>query len=123
MSNNSVDALLSERGRTHGDFAVHARVTTRLKDVIMDEIADSIRRGQQPLTLVQRESLDMICHKIGRTIAGDPGFQDHWDDIAGYARLVSQRCAATASTAPITVTWGDDPGDSQGGASGISATE
>ena len=33
----------------------------------------------------------MIAHKIGRILAGNPDFKDHWDDIAGYAVLISQR--------------------------------
>lgn len=41
---------------------------------------------------VQRESLSMIFHKIGRILAGDPNFRDHWDDIAGYAKLAADRC-------------------------------
>jgi hypothetical protein len=35
--------------------------------------------------------LEMIAHKIGRVLAGDPNHADHWDDIAGYARLVARR--------------------------------
>jgi hypothetical protein len=34
----------------------------------------------------------MIAHKIGRIIAGDPDFRDHWDDLAGYATLIAQKC-------------------------------
>jgi hypothetical protein len=37
-----------------------------------------------------REALDMIAHKIGRILAGNPMYKDHWDDIAGYATLVSK---------------------------------
>jgi hypothetical protein len=42
-----------------------------------------------------QESLDMITHQIGRIIAGDPGFADHWRDIAGYAQLVANRLEVT----------------------------
>ncbi len=79
--------LLAERGRTHGDFRDHARVTCKLKDVLTEEIGLRHLRGQSVITLVQREALDMIVHKIGRIIAGNAGYEDHWDDIAGYARL------------------------------------
>jgi hypothetical protein len=37
----------------------------------------------------QREALDMIQHKIGRILAGNPNHHDHWHDIAGYATLVA----------------------------------
>ena len=39
----------------------------------------------------QQEALDMIAHKIGRIINGDPDYADSWDDIAGYAKLVGDR--------------------------------
>jgi hypothetical protein len=39
-------------------------------------------------TCAQRESLDMICNKIGRIVNGDPRLIDSWLDIAGYAQLV-----------------------------------
>ncbi|WP_257617167.1 hypothetical protein [Campylobacter pinnipediorum] len=32
----------------------------------------------------------MIAHKIARILAGNPNYKDHWDDIAGYATLVSK---------------------------------
>lgn len=36
------------------------------------------------------EALDMIATKMSRIMAGDPTYRDNWDDIAGYARLVSE---------------------------------
>lgn len=85
MNSNPVDALLEERGKTHGDFADHARITRGIKDMMIQE------RGWTRLNDMQKETLDMIAHKIGRIIAGNADFKDHWDDISGYARLVSQR--------------------------------
>jgi hypothetical protein len=41
----------------------------------------------------QQEALDMICHKIGRIVNGDPNYADSWVDIAGYATLVADRLA------------------------------
>jgi len=37
----------------------------------------------------------MIAHKIGRIINGDPDYDDSWVDIAGYAKLVSDRLQGT----------------------------
>jgi hypothetical protein len=39
----------------------------------------------------QAEALDMIFHKIGRILNGDPNYADSWIDIAGYAKLVADR--------------------------------
>lgn len=85
MTQQTTDALLAERGQTHGDFADHARITRNIKDAMIQE------SGWPRLNDMQKESLDMIAHKIGRILAGNPDFADHWDDIAGYARLISQR--------------------------------
>ena len=78
------DALLAERGKTHGDFNEHARITQDLKFTITSA------PGFARLSAAQRETLDMTAHKIGRILAGDPNHPDHWDDIAGYARLISR---------------------------------
>jgi hypothetical protein len=40
------------------------------------------------LTDDKREALEMIAHKIGRILNGDPEYKDSWHDIIGYARLV-----------------------------------
>lgn len=81
------NALITERSKTHGDFTDHARITQNLKGMMTAEDRYLF------LNACQRESLEMIVHKIGRIIAGDPDFRDHWDDIAGYARLVAERCS------------------------------
>ena len=81
----SIDKTLEERGSRYGEFDGHALVTQNIKAAIKD----SARWGE--LSDDQKEALEMIAHKIGRIMAGDPNHQDHWDDIAGYARLVSQR--------------------------------
>lgn len=78
--------LLAERGKTHGEYSVHARITQELKATMRDYYTTDHNYSQ-------RESLEMIAHKIGRILAGDPDFRDHWDDIAGYAKLVADRCS------------------------------
>lgn len=86
-TNNTLDALLEARGRTHGDYAVHALITQDLKRVITHHVGHLDRRLDDDM----QETLDMIAHKIGRIIAGDPTVVDHWSDIAGYAQLVANR--------------------------------
>ena len=82
-----VIAVLEERGKRYGKFTGHAEVTQDLKRVIL---IYSTQRGKT-LADDQREALDLICHKIGRIINGDPDYADSWVDIAGYAKLVADR--------------------------------
>lgn len=82
-----VDALLDERGKRYGNFLDHARVTQRLK-TIAHQFA---REHNKRFDVDQAEALDMIFHKIGRVLNGDPNYADNWLDIAGYAKLVADR--------------------------------
>lgn len=88
---SEVDKIIDERELTHGDYTNTARIIQKLKVVVMNELSQRNTRGQAPLDHVQRESIDMIVHKIGRIISGNPNTKDHWDDIAGYAQLASMR--------------------------------
>lgn len=81
----TTESLLTERGSTHGDFTMHARITQETKQLW------HATPNWHKLTVEQKETLHMIAHKVGRILAGDPNHKDHWDDIAGYATLVSQR--------------------------------
>lgn len=77
--------LLDERKKTHGEYSEHARCTQSIMRVLMQE------RNWDSLSDIQRESLHMFAHKMGRVVTGNPDIHDHWDDIAGYAKLVSDR--------------------------------
>ena len=83
MTDNT-DTLLAERGKTHGRFDEHASITQQTKELW------HLGKKWNELSYCQAETLEMIAHKVGRILSGDPNFKDHWDDIAGYARLVSQ---------------------------------
>ncbi len=82
--NKTIEEILTERGRTHGDFRTPAAITDAIK---FHMHSSSKWRYLRP---VQREALDMTAHKIGRILAGDPDYKDHWDDIAGYTTLVAK---------------------------------
>ena len=88
----TLDAVLEERGKRYGVFSGHANVTQTLKDVI----ANGAR--WEYLNNSQREALDMIAHKIGRIVNGDPNYADSWVDIAGYAQLVVDELNATEAS-------------------------
>ncbi len=80
-THNNTKDLLDERNSTHGSFIDNARVSQALKEVFRNE------EGWQELDTIHREAIDHICGKFGRIMAGQPTFNDHWDDIAGYAQL------------------------------------
>lgn len=83
----TVDSTIEERGKRYGDFRGHASITQHLK------LRMRIHPGWESLSLSQREALEMIAHKIGRILNGDPNYADSWHDIAGYARLVEMELA------------------------------
>lgn len=82
-----IDATLAERGHKYGKFADHAAVTYKLKNVLREHS----RSHGKSFAFDQAEALDMICHKLGRIVNGDPDYADSWVDIAGYAKLVADR--------------------------------
>lgn len=82
--NDAIDALLAARAMTHGRSDIHAHFSQLLKDIMRSE-----NGNWDSLVMRQKESLEMIAHKIARILAGDSNHKDHWDDIAGYARLVA----------------------------------
>ncbi len=77
-----VNALITERGARYGKFKDGAEIMRDLKHV-MHEVD-----GWNSLSPSQKEALDMIQHKIGRILNGDPTYDDSWKDIAGYATLI-----------------------------------
>lgn len=87
MQQHDLDVTLNERGNRYGAFVGHAAVTQQIKDVIRNHVQI---RGKK-LDADQVEALEMIAHKIGRIINGDPHYADSWVDIAGYAMLVADR--------------------------------
>jgi hypothetical protein len=79
--------MLTERGNRYGPFTGHAFVSQSLKAVALAHL----RERNMALAADQQEALEMIFHKIGRIINGDPDYADSWIDIAGYAKLVADR--------------------------------
>lgn len=80
----TIEATLAERGSRYGEFPEHARITQNLKEAM----ADSPNWGK--LSDAMKESLEMVAHKIGRILNGDPMYKDSWVDIEGYVHLISQ---------------------------------
>lgn len=88
----TVDAVLDSRAKDYGKFIEGAEIMQMLKRLVHNYIED---RGT-PLAFDQREAIDMIIHKLGRIINGNPDKVDHWVDIAGYATLVADRLQGDA---------------------------
>jgi len=78
----NIDNTLEERGKNYGDFIGHAVITQEIKRAMKHGANWNIMEEDQ------REALEMIAHKIGRIINGNPNYADSWHDISGYARLV-----------------------------------
>jgi hypothetical protein len=91
VSKDLITETLEERGARYGKFKDHALITQLLKQTI----ARHLDISGVDLTSDQQEALDMICHKIGRIVNGDPNYADSWVDIAGYAMLVADRLEGT----------------------------
>lgn len=78
----NINNILDERGNRYGDFSSNATTTQLIKQAI--NLGDTANK----LSFYQRESLEMIAHKISRIVNGDANYIDSWVDIIGYAQLV-----------------------------------
>jgi hypothetical protein len=81
----SIEATLDERGSRYGSFIGHALVTQNIK------IAMRHSTNWDKLDADQKECLEMVAHKVGRILNGDPNYHDSWHDIVGYTKLVADR--------------------------------
>jgi hypothetical protein len=84
-----IDATLTERGNRYGEFPEHARITQNLKLAMVDS------PNWERLTADKKEALEMVAHKIGRILNGDPDYHDSWHDIIGYTKLVADTLETT----------------------------
>lgn len=82
MTTQTTEQILQERGSRYGTFASHAKSTQQIKYTLM------MGPSWIKCSNSQKEALDMIAHKLGRIINGDPNYADSWQDLAGYATLI-----------------------------------
>ena len=80
--NTSIEKVLEERGSRYGEFVDHAFITQSIKCAMKNS------NNWKHLSDDMKEALEMIAHKIGRILNGDPKYIDSWTDIVGYAKLV-----------------------------------
>lgn len=78
----TIETVLEERGKTHGDFAVVA--------TIYDELLQPIEKSPNwnSMSSAQRLAITMILSKLARAVTGNADEVDHYRDVAGYAQLV-----------------------------------
>ena len=88
----NIEAILRERGSRYGPFDGHAKVTQGIEKIIRDGLEANLSFVvlEEVDKAVILEGLHMVAHKIGRIVNGDPLYKDSWDDIEGYAKLVSR---------------------------------
>lgn len=89
---SEVDTTLAERGSRYGEFKDHARITQNLKRAMQDS------PNWATLNDSMKEALEMVAHKVGRILNGDPMYTDSWHDIIGYTRLVEVELASIEKT-------------------------
>lgn len=80
-----IRATLEQRAKSHGEYSEHAATTQMLKRIMR------AAPKWDELSYHEQETLEMVAHKIGRILCGDPHAHDHWHDIAGYATLSADR--------------------------------
>lgn len=82
MAKQSVAEILQERQSTHGTFSEASTTVQRIKTIMR------ATPNWDGLSNTQREALEMVQHKIGRILHGDPYLLDSVRDIIGYSQLV-----------------------------------
>lgn len=92
LQDTDIDETLDERAQDYGKFKDGAALMQALKRTL----ADHARMHNKTFSDDQWEALEMIIHKIGRIVNGNPDKVDSWVDIAGYATLVADRLQGNA---------------------------
>jgi hypothetical protein len=88
----NVDKTLNARAEMYGKFKDGAALMQSIKR----ELSAHAAKHGKTFADDQWEALEMIVHKIGRIVNGDPDVTDHWVDIAGYATLIAERLEGNA---------------------------
>lgn len=87
-----VDGILNDRAKDYGKFKDGAALMQGIKRLL----AEHARVHDKLFADDQWEAIEMIVHKMGRILNGNPDKVDNWVDIAGYATLVADRLEGNA---------------------------
>jgi hypothetical protein len=77
-----INTTIEERGSRYGSFEGQSAYAQEFKSILRSA------PQWQRMKSSQKESLEMIMHKVARILNGDPNYSDSWHDIAGYAKLI-----------------------------------
>lgn len=89
---DNVNKTLDARALNYGTFKDGAALMQSIKRTMAAHAATHGKTFADD----QWEALEMIVHKIGRIVNGNPDVTDHWVDIAGYATLIADRLEGRA---------------------------
>ena len=92
QEDTNIDETLDARAQDYGKFKDGAALMQGIKRLL----ADHALRHNKTFADDQWEALEMIVHKIGRIVNGNPDKVDSWVDIAGYATLIADRLQGNA---------------------------
>lgn len=79
----TIESILIEREKAYGDFSQVAQVYSGIKEALAIDTYNNVDARF-------KAALDMIAMKMARVVCGNPNHKDTWDDIAGYATLISK---------------------------------
>ena len=77
----NIDDLLRDKEATHGSFDDTATIAQTIKAVMKRS------KNWESLPNQSKEALELIATKVARILNGDATDPEHWNDVAGYARL------------------------------------
>lgn len=80
-----VRSALDQRAKEYGSYLDKCVFIQQVKDLVR------VAPSWHDMDPDQRETVDMVIHKISRAIYGDPNKLDTWIDIAGYSQLIVDR--------------------------------
>ncbi len=83
---SKIEDILEERGNTHGTYKSIVIARANMLDVLIS--VHAVRYGKEPDTKLLVMWQDIIL-KLVRS-AANPGHQDNWDDLAGYANIIQE---------------------------------
>jgi len=92
LGTTDVDGILNDRAKDYGKFKDGAALMQGIKRLL----AEHARVHDKLFADDQWEAIEMIVHKMGRILNGNPDKVDNWVDIAGYATLVADRLEGNA---------------------------